>query len=239
MLKQSTHWFYICHFSGTQHSTTPGKSWETGNFLRQHHLGIPQYHHKHVTKVCTLMIHTGMLYRHCSLKWLNRTNSSIKPSKTTLSRDTAFLQDYICAKRRRISAYAHTAMATHRMPCEDSDKTERIRWLFWVYWAYKRPWRKCFAGAHFHGSKFIPFSPNPFSQVSWCIGKQTGNNKSCRPCKMTEIYKVYEVPLTLVLLNRDMPCLCKQCSSRSVGFFRSQLIWICTVCHSIWIKNLD
>ena len=27
------------------------------------------------------------------------------------------------------------------------------------------------------------------------------------------------------------PCLCKQCRSRSVGFWRSQLIWICTVCH--------
>ena len=40
-----------------------------------------------------------------------------------------------------------------------------------------------------------------------------------------------------------MPCLCKQCRSRSVGFWRSQLIWICTVCHkkcefvsTIWIK---
>ena len=39
--------------------------------------------------------------------------------------------------------------------------------------------------------------------------------------------------LTLVLLNRDMPCFCKQC--KSVGFWRSQLIWICTVCHSVWI----
>ena len=36
---------------------------------------------------------------------------------------------------------------------------------------------------------------------------------------------------------------CKQCRSRSVGFFRSQLIWICTVCHqvckfikTVWIK---
>ena len=36
---------------------------------------------------------------------------------------------------------------------------------------------------------------------------------------------------TLVLLNPDMSCLCKQCRSRSVGFSRSQLIWICTVCH--------
>ena len=38
--------------------------------------------------------------------------------------------------------------------------------------------------------------------------------------------------LTLVLLNLVMPCLCKQCRSRWVGFFMSQLIWICTVCHS-------
>ena len=43
-----------------------------------------------------------------------------------------------------------------------------------------------------------------------------------------------------------MPCLCKQCRSRSVVFWRSQLIWICTVCHSvcefistIWIKESD
>ena len=37
--------------------------------------------------------------------------------------------------------------------------------------------------------------------------------------------------LTLVLLNPDIPWLCKQCRSRSVGFFWTQLIWICTVCH--------
>ena len=44
--------------------------------------------------------------------------------------------------------------------------------------------------------------------------------------------------LTLVLLNPDIPCLCKHCRSRSVGLFR-----ICTVCNSvcefistIWIK---
>ena len=52
--------------------------------------------------------------------------------------------------------------------------------------------------------------------------------------------------LTLDLLNPDIPCLCKQCRSRSVGFWRSQLIWICTVCHSVfefisttWIKQSD
>ena len=37
--------------------------------------------------------------------------------------------------------------------------------------------------------------------------------------------------LTLVLLNPDILFFCKQCRSRSVGFFRSQLIRICTVCH--------
>ena len=29
----------------------------------------------------------------------------------------------------------------------------------------------------------------------------------------------------------DRPCLYKQCRSRSVGFWRSQLIWTFTVCH--------
>ena len=48
--------------------------------------------------------------------------------------------------------------------------------------------------------------------------------------------------LILVLLNLDMPCLCKQWRSRSVGFCRSQLIWICTICHSVFefcINNPD
>ena len=57
------------------------------------------------------------------------------------------------------------------------------------------------------------------------------------------IYVSVEKISTLVLLNPDMSCLCKQCRSRSVGFWRSQLIWISTVCHlvcefvsTIWIK---
>ena len=48
----------------------------------------------------------------------------------------------------------------------------------------------------------------------------------------------------IVLLNPDTPCLCKQCKSRSVGFWWSQLIWICTICHLVcefistcWIKD--
>ena len=35
--------------------------------------------------------------------------------------------------------------------------------------------------------------------------------------------------LTLVLLNPDISCICKQCRSWSFGFWRSQMIWICTV----------
>ena len=53
-------------------------------------------------------------------------------------------------------------------------------------------------------------------------------------------------PNNNVLLNPERPCYCKQCRSRSVGFWRSQLIWTCTVCHSvyelmstIWIKIPD
>ena len=52
--------------------------------------------------------------------------------------------------------------------------------------------------------------------------------------------------LTLVLLNPDMPCLWKQCRSRSEGVFRSQLIWIYTVCHKLcqfasttWVNETD
>ena len=51
-------------------------------------------------------------------------------------------------------------------------------------------------------------------------------------CKLYSVDK-FDKNLTLVLLNPYIPCLCKQCRSRSVGLFRSQLIWIYTVCHSV------
>ena len=64
--------------------------------------------------------------------------------------------------------------------------------------------------------------------------------------KQRSIQIYIEPILTIVLLNPHMPCLSKQCRSRSVGFLRSQLIWICTVYHSIcelvsttWIKLSD
>ena len=68
----------------------------------------------------------------------------------------------------------------------------------------------------------------------WCLG--------------LDVILISSVPvhilfLTFVLSNPDMPCLCKRCRSKSVGFWRSQLIWIYTVCHSVfecvsttWIK---
>ena len=62
-------------------------------------------------------------------------------------------------------------------------------------------------------------------------------NIMCMGVIQTKMHKQRNCPnislifLTLVLLNPDIPCLCKQCRSRSVGFWRSQLIWICTVCH--------
>ena len=46
-------------------------------------------------------------------------------------------------------------------------------------------------------------------------------------------FQYLEDLLTLALLNPDIPCLCKQCRSRSAGFWGSQLIWICTVCHYV------
>ena len=85
--------------------------------------------------------------------------------------------------------------------------------------------------------------------------------KSCQSTGCQESYNSYiqlfkrhsffflfhkNILLTLVLLSPDIPCFCKQCRSRLVGFWRSQLIWICTVCHqicefiaTIWIKQSD
>ena len=55
-------------------------------------------------------------------------------------------------------------------------------------------------------------------------------NTTYLPCIGT-FNSLPSLSLTLVLLIPDMPCLYKQRRSRSVGFWRSQLIWICTVCH--------
>ena len=67
------------------------------------------------------------------------------------------------------------------------------------------------------------------------LGKQHRQRKPCVTPETLifvtkhETWRKREVSLTLVLLNPDIPSLSKQCRSRSVGFWRSQLIWICTV----------
>ena len=75
-------------------------------------------------------------------------------------------------------------------------------------------WMWLSASAFFH-QYFRVYSPIAF-------GKKTDKNGDF-------IRLVCALRLTLVLLNPDIPCLCKQCRSWSVGL--SQLIWICTVCH--------
>ena len=53
------------------------------------------------------------------------------------------------------------------------------------------------------------------------LGKSDISNCTC----ITTFNTNTITTLTLVLLNPDRSCLCKQCRSRSVGFWRSQLIW--------------
>ena len=56
--------------------------------------------------------------------------------------------------------------------------------------------------------------------------------------RQSMIIRVHHTFLRRIIFNpslakHDIPCLNKQCRSISIGFFRSQLIWICTVCHSV------
>ena len=83
---------------------------------------------------------------------------------------------------------------------------------------------------------FFTFIPVPLSSLSISFISSAVSSISFLPFsgrrhKMT--HKGWHVinSCPLVLLNPDISCLCKQCRSRSVGFWRSQLIWICTVCH--------
>ena len=71
------------------------------------------------------------------------------------------------------------------------------------------------------------FSTNQPVNTLWNHYKQEGDRQTID----TYWQVIYYYFLTLVLLNPDIHCLCKQCRSRSVGFWRSQLIWIYTVCH--------
>ena len=47
--------------------------------------------------------------------------------------------------------------------------------------------------------------------------------------KKKALSRAMKLSLNHSLAEHDMPCFSKQCRSKSVGFCRSQLIWICTV----------
>ena len=91
----------------------------------------------------------------------------------------------------------------------------QLLWYFICFPAHQDPLKRVYSNRKDltpFGSKFFPLREDLFSEAvvfPWA----------------------FIFPLTLVLLNPDIPCLCKQCRSRSVGFWRSQLIWLCTVCH--------
>ena len=76
-----------------------------------------------------------------------------------------------------------------------------------------------------------------FCQYSMIMTLFTGNFQQLWPTvECAEFVPVFSSEtdkqiLILALLNPDIPYLCQQCRSRSVCFWRSQLIWICTVCH--------
>ena len=104
---------------------------------------------------------------------------------------------------------------------EDSDQTGRMPRLIWV-----------FAGPACHFAGFV---------LHWLICEKTESLKALRYKFIKTLIWIFNRPeqsfllflsqtgsqhfiiwfLTLVLLNPDIPCL----------FWRSQLIWICTVCH--------
>ena len=93
-------------------------------------------------------------------------------------------------------------------------------------------------GANSEGSKFFHFKIDPFSEGMQAVLTDLSPLKVYHFLLISHSKVVFKLwpgfsLLTLDLPNPDIPCLCKQCRSRSMGFWRSQLIWICTVCHSV------
>ena len=82
---------------------------------------------------------------------------------------------------------------------------------------------------------FYYFSEKIRQHFIWIICLFPLKNTTKKTIKMLSAAVVIGI-LTLILglLVPDIiPFLCKQWRSRSVGFLISQLIWICTVCHSV------
>ena len=51
------------------------------------------------------------------------------------------------------------------------------------------------------------------------------------PCAEVKMITFTTICVSIISPCPAEPSFCKQCRSRSVGFWRSQMIWICTVCH--------
>ena len=65
-----------------------------------------------------------------------------------------------------------------------------------------------------------------------CLAENSHEMSICKGCSLKQKKNNnMKIKFNPSLAEHDMPCLSKQCRSRSVGFWRSRLIWICTVCH--------
>ena len=80
-------------------------------------------------------------------------------------------------------------------------------------------------GMHKLTARWVPKSLSD-DQNFWSLGVWDNESRQYFKKKV-----LISLPFNSSLAEHNMPCLSKQCRSRSVGFWRNQLIWICTVCH--------
>ena len=113
------------------------------------------------------------------------------------------------------------------MPSVWSDNPVTQR--FWIY--YNCP--EYLDGHAFAVSK-LPTKITSIRVYTVCHTISTFLDTTLEAVKKTHSNFSIRIKMVNVLLNLDMPYLCKQCRSRSVGFYRSQLIWICSVCYSVY-----
>ena len=134
--------------------------------------------------------------------------------------------DLHCSQRQGISGFSRTRVKISLLGCKANFlHFVRSNWAFAVYaWSLK--------------------TPSCLTWSTYIVKLSNGLDKTCIFNKnywysifviLMCTYNIHKLTnkLTLVLLNPDIPCLCKQCRPRSVGFWRSQLILICTVCHVV------
>ena len=106
--------------------------------------------------------------------------------------------------------------------------------LIWIYSVWKG---RVYLGSAGQNDRFMIFSLNCLDRNTWA---NTWDPDQSAPRRKSLHYLPFSQPAVTMLTKRhvkfwdvavEMTCFCKQCRSRSVGFWRSQLIWIFTVCH--------